>query len=207
MKYLGMDIETTGIGMKCQVIEVGAVIDDLFAPGIKLLDLPQFHCYVDWPLLQGEPYAFHMHGQNNLLKRLSEKSSKYTFYYPKQVWPAFCNWLFQASPRPFNKYDQINVAGKNFGYFDANRLEQLPNWPGPYNGGKSIWAHKFIDLGNLLWNPWEDIETLPNMKKVKQRCGLGSSISHTAIDDALDVIRAMRVWMKSNRSRQNAPSN
>jgi hypothetical protein len=197
-----MDIETTGIGMKCQVIEIGAVIDDLYTPISPVGALPMFHCYVAWPMLQGEPYAFWMHGQSNLLKKLADRSSKYLFLKPEEVWTYFLGFIDKYMP--FNRYGQINVAGKNFGYFDANRLEQLPEWPGPYNGGKSIWSHKFIDPGNLFWNPLEDTETLPNTKKVNLRCGMDGMVAHTALDDALGVVKQMRVWMKSKRPAHQA---
>lgn len=199
MKYFSVDTETTGLSYRCQILEIAAVVDDLHDPQ-PLDSLPRFHCYVAHSWIQGEPYALWMHGQNNLLKKLAEQSSKHLFVTPEEVWTQFLGFIDQTGA--FNKYGQINVAGKNFGYFDATRLEQLPNWPGAYNGGKAIWSHKFIDPGNLFWNPWEDTETLPNTKKVKQRCGLGDSLSHLAMDDALDVVRQLRVWMMSNRSKK-----
>jgi len=44
-KYVSLDIETTGLNPEnCQVLEIGAVIDDGTTP---IEDCPTFQCYVD----------------------------------------------------------------------------------------------------------------------------------------------------------------
>jgi len=46
MKYVSIDIEATGLDHTyCQMIEFGAVLDDLRHQR-PLDELPQFHCYV-----------------------------------------------------------------------------------------------------------------------------------------------------------------
>ena len=54
-KYVSLDIETTGLNPEnCQVLEIGAVIDDGTTP---IEECPTFHCYVDHGLILGEPFA------------------------------------------------------------------------------------------------------------------------------------------------------
>jgi oligoribonuclease (3'-5' exoribonuclease) len=50
-----IDIETTGLNPDpCDIIEIGAVIDDWLEP----LELqPLFHCYIKQQQYKGEPYA------------------------------------------------------------------------------------------------------------------------------------------------------
>ena len=59
--YVSIDIETTGLDWRtCQIIEIGAVIDDFKT---AIVDLPTFRCYVDQGLFYGEPFALSMHAE------------------------------------------------------------------------------------------------------------------------------------------------
>ena len=64
--YVSIDIETTGLNpMECQILEVGAVIDD----GRALENLPQFHCYVLHQQIVGSAFALSMHP--TILRRIA----------------------------------------------------------------------------------------------------------------------------------------
>lgn len=54
-RFVSIDLETTGFDEKqCQIVEVGAVIDDWLSP---LREPPEFHCYVKREIYKGQPYA------------------------------------------------------------------------------------------------------------------------------------------------------
>ena len=57
MKYVSIDIETTGLDPEtCQILQVGAVIEDT-QNLLPLEELPKFNCIVEHPAYTGSPYA------------------------------------------------------------------------------------------------------------------------------------------------------
>jgi oligoribonuclease (3'-5' exoribonuclease) len=60
MKYISIDIETTGLDREvCQILSVGAVIEDTNNP-LPLTELPTFHCAIKRSSVYGELYALNM---------------------------------------------------------------------------------------------------------------------------------------------------
>ena len=69
MKYVSIDTETTGLNPeRCQVIEFGAVIDDLSNPQ-PIVKLPKFQCYIRYPEYKGSAFALQMN--QKILKTLA----------------------------------------------------------------------------------------------------------------------------------------
>jgi len=69
MKYVSIDIETTGLDSEtCQILQIGAVIEDTANP--KPLDeLPKFMCILEHETYSGQPTALSMNSW--ILKILS----------------------------------------------------------------------------------------------------------------------------------------
>jgi oligoribonuclease len=190
--YVSIDIETLGLDPdKCDIIEFGAVIDDLKSP---IKDLPFFHCYLSKDNYQGEPYAMSMHHEK--LKRISKKESGYFYLPPDQLDYSFSSWLIsQNFPYKKNycpetseeiKSVTINVAGKNFSSFDLRFLRRLPNW------GKSVnIKSRVFDPAILFFDP-QTMDSLPDLKKCLEISKINKEVSHTAVDDAIDVINCLR---------------
>lgn len=181
MKYVSIDIETTGLNPEtCSIIEFGAVIDDLSC--LNPIDkLPKFQRYVNIAelhnLIVGEPYALSMHGE--IFKRLAEHDIyKYKFCDCDRLTFEFSEFLLN------NKIDQpINVAGKNFSGFDIQFLRRLPNW--------NIRIHyRTIDPAILFLEPTDN--NMPDTKTCKERAGFTGEVAHTAIEDCLDIIQLVR---------------
>lgn len=60
MKYVSIDIETTGLNPeKCQVLQIGAVIEDTSNP-LPFEELPKFNCIVEHDDYLGQPTALKM---------------------------------------------------------------------------------------------------------------------------------------------------
>lgn len=84
----------------------------------------------------------------------------------------------------------VQAAGKNFASFDARFLSRLPNFD------KAIkFRHRILDPAILFWRPLED-ERLPDSKTCYERAGINSKVAHTAVEDALAVVRLVRTGVK-----------
>lgn len=178
MKYLSIDLETTGLDESyCQIIEIGAVIDNT-TDNIPLEELSTFHCYVTHDIYQGEPYALFLN--SDILKKLHDRPTTCRFEPVECVARIFQSWINQH----FLK-DRVTVAGKNFMSFDMQFLKKLPNF-------KQIqFHHRCIDPALMFWNPKKD-KVLPNLQECMNRAGIKDEVSHTALEDAFSVIKLIR---------------
>lgn len=70
MKYVSIDIETTGLDReKHQVLEVGAIIEDTNNP-LPFDEIPRFKCIIGWEELMGSVFAINMNSR--IVKILAE---------------------------------------------------------------------------------------------------------------------------------------
>jgi inhibitor of KinA sporulation pathway (predicted exonuclease) len=108
------------------------------------------------------------------------------FCKPLQAVHEFYNFLCdQHSHHPAGSIT-INVAGKNFGTYDRPMLRRLPDWD-----KMIVMRQRLMDPCMLYWDPFKD-NNLPNLDTCLSRAGYLHSVSHDALDDALDVVRVIR---------------
>ncbi len=86
-----------------------------------------------------------------------------------------------------NEIIKINVAGKNFGNFDSKFLEKLP-----HHNLLVKFNHRMLDPTMLYFDPNED-EELPSTDKCMERAGIKGEVQHTALEDAIDIVKLLRV--------------
>jgi hypothetical protein len=221
MKYISIDTETTGLDPEdCQILTIGAVIED--TNNIKPLDqLPKFHGVILARQLSGHPYALNMNKdlielivryQTSKTKEdrdLLEATSGMKFYEKEEIVEAFYYWLVENGfvefddmssggyvkmengkmlPMITNKTKPIHItaAGKNFATFDLKFLESLPRWK------QLVRVRQRILDPSVLFTDWKNDESLPGLRLCKERAGLGSVVTHDAVDDAKDVIALFR---------------
>jgi DNA polymerase III epsilon subunit-like protein len=179
--YVSIDIETTGLNPEnCQILEIGAVIDDGTTP---IEDCPTFHCYIDHCLLLGESYALSMHP--TILRRIATHEEGYTYLQSWEVATRFRDFLKEHGLDSEN--EKVFVAGKNYASFDARFLAKLTNWD------KHIKTHhRILDPAALYWQPDIDGVQLPDTKTCMERAGIDGEVAHTAIEDAQMVVRLIR---------------
>lgn len=178
MKYISIDLETTGLNETyCQIIEIGAVIDDT-NEDIPLEELPTFHCYVTHDIYKGDPYALSLH--SNIFKRIHDRPTTYCFESVGYIARTFQSWI----TKHFKKYT-VTVAGKNFMSFDMQFLKRLPNFK------QAQFHHRCIDPALMFWDPKKD-KALPNLQECMNRAGIEDKVSHTALEDAFSVIKLIR---------------
>jgi DNA polymerase III epsilon subunit-like protein len=178
MKYVSIDIETTGLNPEtCQVIEFGAVIEDTNT-NTPLNELPSFHRYVQHDSYCGEAYALSMH--QKIFERIAKKPDGFNYCKPNHLLTQFDNWLED------NKVvGKINVAGKNFAAFDLQFLKKL-NW-----FDQLSLSHRFIDPA-MLYVDFRHDGGVPNLQTCLDRAGISETVAHTAVEDALSVINLIR---------------
>jgi len=177
-RFVSIDIETTGLDENtCDIIEIGAVIDDWLEP---LEDPPTFHCYLKRGSYKGEPYALSMHPI--IFRRIAEEEEGYDYHYPNQVAKIFGSWMRENGAYSMGedgRYGRANVAGKCFANFDHPFLKKLPDWV-----EQTRYVRRVLDPGMLYWNPLED-DCLPSLDQCMARAGIEGIVPHTALEDAI----------------------
>jgi len=180
-RYVSIDIETTGLNPEhCQILEIGAVIDDCLTP---IDDCPTFHCYLDHGLILGEPSAVAMH--QAIIGRIASHEEGYDYLPSWDVAYKFRDFLKQHGLDPEN--EPIVVAGKNCASFDARFLSKLTGW----NEHIKV-HHRILDPAPLYWQPEIDGVKLPNTKICMERAGISIEVVHTAVEDARMVCLLIR---------------
>jgi oligoribonuclease len=219
MKYLSLDIETTGINSEtCQILSIGAIIEDTELK-LDYDKIPKFHGAILRNEISGRIQSINLN--RDLIKLIHdytciktfedkhdfEIKNEIKFYQENDIVSAlysFCvqnglgndtaNWVVNST-HPANDITitnsktptlRITCAGKNFATFDKLFLEKLPKWNYFFKINQRI-----IDPAILFTN-WNSDETLPNLSECKERAGLNSKVSHTAVIDAWDVITLLR---------------
>jgi hypothetical protein len=197
MKYVSIDIETTGLNPDtCQVLELGAVIDDLVTP---FCQLPTFRYRVKREQYTGEPYALSLHSK--LFEDLAILDYNYDnpndiIGHEKNLIVHFACWLGRNEIRPRD----FVAAGKNFAKFDASFLQRLPK------ADKINWHHRVLDPGFMYTLPTDKI--MPPTNICIARAGIDVSeipgSPHSAIHDALVVCALAREGFAINKERLDA---
>jgi len=187
-KYVSLDIETTGLNPEnCQVLEIGAVIDDGTTP---IEECPTFHCYVDHGLILGEPFAVSMH--QTILRRIATHEEGYTYLQPWEVATRFHDFLKEHGLDSEN--EKVFVAGKNYASFDARFLSKITSWD------KHIQVHhRILDPAALYWQPETDGVELPDTKTCMKRADIPGEVAHTAVEDARTVALLIRRALDDRR--------
>lgn len=195
-KFLSIDIETTGLDKQtCQLLEFGAVIDDLDNLKKPLNELPKFHCYILRDFYVGEPYALAMHAE--IFTRIAHKKEPWLYYTEGEFVSHFYHFLAQNGVDP----SRIKASGKNFASFDEHFLSKIfrensavyfvDNTVGTH---KLKFNHRVLDPAMLYWDRADD--WLPSSQTCMDRAGLKDKVAHTAVEDAMMVLKLIRTAME-----------
>lgn len=211
MKYVSIDIETLGLDPDyCDIIEFGAVIDN--KQKLPLDKLPRFHAYILPPkrvvngkrafFYQGQPYAMQMH--QKILERIAKREAGYRYLEPKMLGFYFAKflehegdyemkWEVRSTGTGEDEFEHflekpkdVVIAGKNFAGFDMRFLRRLPRFETLINI-----RHRQFDPANLYFDPAKD-DLPPGLDECLKRAGMEKAVAHTAVEDAIDVIKVLR---------------
>lgn len=180
MKYVSIDIESTGIDSEfCQILSVGAVIEDTenLLPFEKI---PKFHAIILRDRIQGEPFALNMN--KDIIEIINAKKEVDNAILIKEDELVDHLILFFKTN---NLQGRITVAGKNYTGFDKKFLEKVEGWD------RLNIHRRVIDPAPLFMN-WKEDRELPDLSLCKLRAGISGAVSHSAIEDAWDVVQVLR---------------
>jgi len=193
MRYVSIDLETTGLDWdNDQILEVGVVLDDLQNP-IPLDQLPTLRLLVCHDRIEGNPFALAMNA--HLIKEIADRDVYSGFGVKYTGTTASGSITPQAIGYTIRKFLKLNgyieegdrititVAGKNVSG-DLRALDKT-GW------GKHIKARSRLqDPGSMLSLASDDVP--PGLGECLARAGYNKSVTHKAVEDAMDVVRCIR---------------
>ena len=221
MKYISIDIETTGLDPEtCQILSIGAVIEDT----LNLLpfeELPKFHAVIKRESVYGSIFALNLNkdliqamkdyseARTIELKEEIEESFGAKFYDESEVVEAlfqFCyrNGLVPVEPNRINNTRKI-VNGREYPVLTSNMPKVYLNCAGKNFAGfdkkfleklprwKQVFSirSRVLDPG-ILFVDWINDESVPSLDVCKQRAGIEGVVTHNAVEDAMDVVMLLR---------------
>lgn len=221
MKYISIDIETTGLDSELdQVLSIGAIIEDT-ENQLPFNEIPKFHGVIKRNRIEGGLYAI------NLNKDLLETMNQYMcardqdemdditnetgmqFFDESEIVQEFYYWLAENEFIEFNDSSSFgSVVARNgkmtSAITDKTKTQHITV------AGKNFatfdkrfierlpkWKQLFkirqriIDPA-VLYVDWKEDESLPGLSQCKERAGLDNHVSHNAVEDAWDVIELIR---------------
>lgn len=221
---VSIDLETTGLDSEsCQILEIGLVFDNTTVAVKRenideyLETLPTARCYVKHKRIQGEPYALMMNA--SIIRQLA-LSAPQKFCIAEdgtEIIPPYeiAYWIKShiADIIPKEQQKKVTVAGKNFQSFDVRFLQKVEDWSeveerlnlpltAVFDLPKAVedWSEveerlnsRVLDPGSLYFDPFKD-NVPPSLEDCLLRAGFDKKVSHTAVDDAKDVLRVLRAY-------------
>lgn len=197
MKYISLDIETTGLNPKIHdIIEFAAVMDNL-RDQKPVEELPRFHAYIKKDNYIGEPYALSMHAE--IFSKIANPGKEDNVIHISALPYALQNWLGRNN-YPYDEGKKkylVNVAGKNAAGFDLPFLaEKVKDW------AEVQFRHRVLDPAVLYFDP--NIEDcLPDSQTCMRRAGIVGNVKHTALEDSLMVVNLIRMAYRGFESWQS----
>lgn len=206
MRYVSLDVETTGLDSgNDQILEFAAVFDDL-ENREDIERLPVFHCYVKHARVVGNAFAINMNayaigviagkvkaefrGKPAKIVRAENVTQEFynfitTVGMDESVGNRLCekDYTTREALERGGRY-KLNVAGKNPA-FDLGFLTKLEGWDERFKV-----AHRVIDPAVMYMRAGD--KTVPSLQECLERAGIQREVKHTAAADAYDVIDLIR---------------
>lgn len=193
MKYVSIDIETTGLDPSYhQMIEFGAAIEDT-EKQLSTCELPKFRALIKHDDYVINPYCLRLHAKlldELTLKQKDNPAAWYIWYEEDKTYVCrpdaltflFKQWLTNNGISPDTK---VIVAGKNFNKFDINFID-------PIFKSQIKFHRRVLDPVVLFTQPTD--QEPPNLSECAKRAGVEFTGSgyHTAVSDAVMVIELLR---------------
>jgi oligoribonuclease len=190
MRFLAIDLETTGLlPHKHQILQLGAVIGDFTTSGVQAL--PAWEGIIRWEWITGHPFALTMNAE--LIAKIARpQDHPHDLFFAdcRSAYHSLAEWLKSHGWEPESDGKiHATVAGKNVAGFDLPFLNSTLN-DGPAWQARFQIAHRVFDVGSLYYEHGD--KKLPDLKTCLMRAGVKKEVDHTAVADALDVIRLLR---------------
>jgi len=221
MKYISIDIETTGLNpLICNTLSIGAIIEDTNNP-LPYEKLPKFHIGILHEELQGSPFAINMNreliqslvdyqnAKTQELKDEIEQANDIKFVRLNEVAQVFHDFLYQngmCGPMSFMDGQHVrNVNGKMLPVIGLKTKPSVITAAGknfgtfdklfleqiPHWNQVVKFRSRIIDP-SILFVDWKNDEQLPSLNECKERANVPGVVTHNALEDAWDVIQTLR---------------
>lgn len=220
MKYVSIDIETTGIDNEnTQTLSIGLVVEDTV--DVKPLEeLPQLEIAIVRERIEGEIFAINMNRQliadileyklartDEERKEIEQRTGR-EYLYEEDVAKRIFQFLYDNGALD-GKYDPTGhfeiVNGKSYPaltskmkpfYFNAAG-KNFANFDNKFLERLPRWKQCLKARGrtldpSVLFIDWQNDDCAPGLSLCKERAGLGDVVTHNAIEDAMDVVMLFR---------------
>jgi DNA polymerase III epsilon subunit-like protein len=192
--YVSLDIETTGVGPEVDVIQIAAVLDE---PGVAVENLETFDVILKHNNFKNaEPYALYLNA--GLIDTIRQgKDERITW--PRIAMEQFVDKLEEWKAKTLKYDEEYNtgmkgkhmIAGKNVAGFDKPKMEYAAKTYANMDLYKRMckqWVHRTLDPGSMYF-PMFGYN--PSLSQINEELGR-KEVSHNALDDAFDVVYAIR---------------
>jgi oligoribonuclease len=220
MKYVSIDIETTGIDNEStQTLSIGLVVEDTI--DIKPIEeLPKLEIAIIRERIEGEIFAINMNRQliadileyklartDEERKEIEQRTGR-EYLYEEDVAKRIFQFLYDNGALD-GKYDPTGhfeiVNGKSYPvltskmkpfYFNAAG-KNFANFDNKFLERLPRWKQCLKARGrtldpSVLFIDWQNDDCAPGLSLCKERAGLGDVVTHNAIEDAMDVVMLFR---------------
>ena len=220
MKYVSIDIETTGIDNEnTQTLSIGLVVEDTV--NVKpLQELPQLEIAIVRERIEGEIFAINMNRQliadilEYKMARTDEERKEIEvrtgreYMYEENVTKRIFQFLWENGALD-GKLDTIGmmefVNGKSYPaltskmkpyYFNAAG-KNFANFDNKFLERLPRWKQVLKARGrtldpSVLFIDWKNDDCAPGLALCKERASINGIVTHNAIEDALDVVMLFR---------------
>lgn len=222
MKYLSIDIETTGLSPENhQILSIGVIVEDTNNK-LPFEEVPKFHCAIVKEDITGGLFALNLN--RDLIQTINswnvvdEKGKKqieedYGMLFCKEEEVVqhlfrflYRNNILNDSLYNFNVNDRVErIDGISYPPLSSSIVKSHLNIAGKNFGTFDKlfleklprWQQVFkvrqrIIDPTILFTDWKNDDQLPNLTTCKERAKTGGEVTHDAIDDAWDVIQLLR---------------
>lgn len=220
MKYVSIDIETTGIDNETtQTLSIGLVVEDTV--NIKPLEeLPQLEIAIVRERIEGEIFAINMNRQliadilEYKMARTEEEQkeielrTKREYLREEDVAKRIFQFLWEngALDGKFDPTGMIEVVnGKTYPmltskmkpfYFNAAG-KNFANFDNKFLERLPRWKQCLKARGrtldpSVLFIDWANDDAAPGLGLCKERAGIEGIVTHNAIEDAMDIVQLFR---------------
>ena len=189
MKYVSIDIETTGLDKEQdQILQIALVVEDTeTATEVPIIELPHWQCLIKHERISGNLVALRMNAE--IIEALSYykegeaelRGAPIAVYGSTHTatWDALS---FVGKHHPLSQRKYI-AAGKNAAGFDL-----------PFIGGEfqKWFHHRVIDAGSVALGASAELWKEDAPPSLSNLLPVGTCVEHDALSDARDVVRAIR---------------
>ena len=221
MKYISIDIETTGLDPEtCQILSIGAVIEDTLNQ-LPFEELPKFHGVIKRENVSGSLFALNMN--RDLIETIVQYSGAQDqdekndivhmtgmqFYHEDEIVEALFQFCYRNGlvpvdlNAPFKTMKVVN--GITYPVLTSNMPKVYLNCAGKNFAGfdkkfleklprwKQVFSirSRVLDPG-ILFVDWINDESVPSLDECKKRAGIDGVVTHNAVEDAMDVVMLLR---------------